>query len=249
VGSASFKTALVTGSGKKRIGAVVAEVLARAGWNVVLHYRSSAEEAHARAAQLTAFGIKCQAFGADLTNEQEVERLVSEVWKQFGKLDLLVTAQGVWPKIKLEDVHAQDVVDQFAANTLATFLCCKAAGLKMAADPEGGVIVTIGDWALQRPYPDYSAYFVSKGAIPVMTRSLAVELARRNPRVRVNCVMPGPVMLPEDLPQAEKQEALRGTLLGRFGAPHHVAQAVLYLVENDYVTGECLTVDGGRSLG
>jgi pteridine reductase len=99
-----------------------------------------------------------------------------------------------------------------------------------------------------RPYRDHAAYFTAKGAIPTMTRTMAVELAARNPRVRVNCVLPGPVMLPPDLPDAERAEAIAGTLVKREGRPENVAHAVEFLLENDFVTGICLPVDGGRSI-
>jgi len=120
--------------------------------------------------------------------------------------------------------------------------------LQMVGQPEGGAIVNIGDWADARPYCHYAAYFVSKGAIPALTRTLAVELARRNPRVRVNCVLPGPVMLPSDMPQAERTEIAAATLMQREGRPENVAQAVVALVENDFITGACLPVDGGRTI-
>ena len=118
----------------------------------------------------------------------------------------------------------------------------------MVGQPEGGAIVTIGDWACARPYANYAAYFLSKGAIPTLTRTLAVELAARNRAVRVNCILPGPVMLPEDLSTPEVQGVVPGTLLKRLGRPEHIAHAVLFLVENDYVTGVCLPVDGGRTI-
>ena len=118
----------------------------------------------------------------------------------------------------------------------------------MARQVEGGSIITLGDWAVARPYPHYAAYFPSKGAIAALTRSLAVELAMRNPRVRVNCIMPGPVLLPLDLPEAERQHAIQATLLKREGRPENIAHAVLFLLENDYVTGVCLPVDGGRTI-
>jgi len=131
-------------------------------------------------------------------------------------------------------------------NTVSTFICCQHAGLRMAEQPTGGAIVNIGDWAVARPYLDYSAYFVSKGAIPTMTRMFAVELA---PHVRVNAVLPGPVLMPEELPAAVRERAIKGTLLQRAGRPENVAQAVLFLAENDFVTGVCLPVDGGRTIG
>ncbi|MFO0866390.1 MAG: SDR family oxidoreductase [Gemmataceae bacterium] len=95
---------------------------------------------------------------------------------------------------------------------------------------------------------NYAAYFPSKGAIPTLTRTLAVELGVRNPSIRVNCVLPGPVMLPPDLPEAERQAAIDATLVKREGTPQHIAQAVLFFIDNDFVTGVSLPVDGGRSI-
>ena len=119
---------------------------------------------------------------------------------------------------------------------------------RIEALPNLKVIVTLGDWAVERPYRDYAAYFPSKGAIPTLTRTFAVELGTRNPRVRVNCVLPGPVMLPADLPEYERRQAIDATLVKREGSPENVALAVLALVANDFVTGACLPVDGGRSI-
>ena len=118
----------------------------------------------------------------------------------------------------------------------------------MVAQPEGGAIVTIGDWSCRRPGRDYAAYYISKGTLPTMTRMLAVELARRNPRVRVNCILPGPVMVPEDAGQPGAAGAVARTLLKRPGSPQNVAEAAVFLIENDYVTGTCLPVDGGRTI-
>lgn len=116
----------------------------------------------------------------------------------------------------------------------------------MAQQAAGGAIVNIGDWAVARPYRGYCAYHVSKAAVPTMTRMFAVELA---PRVRVNAVLPGPVLLPESVSAAERQRAIAGTLLGRPGRPKNVAHAVAMLLENDFITGVCLPVDGGRTIG
>ena len=175
--------------------------------------------------------------------------MFEQLTERFGRLDVLVTAAAVFSPKPLENVTAEDVRRQFEVNTLGTFLCCRRGGLIMAEQPEGGSIVTMGDWATQRPYPDYAAYFVSKGAVPTLTRTLAVELAKRNPAVRVNCILPGPVMLPENLDSQETKGAIAGTLVKRIGSPQNVAQAVISLIENDFITGVCLPVDGGRMLG
>jgi pteridine reductase len=242
------KVALVTGSGKRRVGNVVARRLADRGYAVALHYRRSADEAQETVDELTAQGVRARAFGANVADEADVDRLFAEVAGEFGRLDVLVAAAAVWEPKPLESVTADDVRRQFEVNTLGTFLCCQRAGLLMVEQPEGGAIVTIGDWATARPYPGYAAYFPSKGAIPTLTRCLAVELARRNPRIRVNCILPGPVMLPEDLPEEERHEAMAGTLLHRLGSLENIAHAVVFLVENDFVTGVCLPVDGGRTI-
>lgn len=242
------KTVLITGAGSRRVGARVAAAFAGRGWNVAVHYRSSPAEAAAVVEELRRSGVDAEAFRAELSDESAVRATVAGALQRFGRLDALVCCAAVWRRKRLEDVTAADVRDHFEANTLGTFLIAREAGLAMVRSAEGGCIVTVGDWAVARPYPDYAAYFPSKGAVPAMTRSLAVELGLRNPRVRVNCVLPGPVMLPTDLPEAEKQAAIRGTLVKREGTPDHVAAAVLSLVENDFITGACLAVDGGRGV-
>ena len=238
----------MTGSGRRRVGNAVAIALAERGYAVAVHYNHSAAEAHETVQQLEAAGARAVAVRADVADEGEVRRLFAETLDRFGRLDALVTAAAVWESRPLMDVTAADVQRQFAVNLLGTFLCCREAGRIMAAQPEGGAIVTIGDWACRRPYRHYPAYFISKGAIPTMTRMLAVELAAENTRVRVNCILPGPVMLPEDLSQTEVQGAIAGTLLKRRGTPQNVAQAAVFLIENDFVTGVCLPVDGGRTI-
>lgn len=242
------KTALITGSGKRRVGSHVAELLAASGYDLVLHYRSSAAEAEAQVEAFRSRGIEAIALGAELSDETAVKRLVEQALNRFGRIDALVNCAAIWKPRRLEEVTAADVRQYFEVNTLGTFLCCQHVGLAMVRQPEGGSIVTFGDWAESRPYLNYAAYFPSKGAIPTLTRTFAVELASRNPKVRVNCVLPGPVMLPPDLPEAERREAIDATLVKREGSPQVVAQAVLSLLQNDFITGVCLPVDGGRTV-
>src|SRR6266852_6208490 len=242
------KVALVTGSGKRRVGWHVAEALAARGYALAVHYRSSAAEAAQTVDAFRARGVDADAFGADLTDEQSVRGLIDDTLKRFGRLDVLVNAAAAWKRKKLEDVTAADVRLYFETNTLGTFLCSQHAGLAMVRQPEGGCIVTLGDWAVARPYLNYAAYFPSKGAIPTLTRTLAVELGSRNPNVRVNCIMPGPVLLPPDLPEAERKQAIDATLVKREGKPQNVAQGVLFFLDNDFVTGTCLPIDGGRTI-
>ena len=244
----SKRVALITGSGKKRVGWHVAQALARRGHCIALHYHRSKSEAIETLQQMQHHGIEAEAFHADLCNEQSTRQLVENVIARFGRLDVLVNCAAAWQSKPFEDVTAADVRHYVEINTLGTFICSQQAGLAMVKQPEGGCIITIGDWATVRPYRHYSAYFPSKGAIPTLTRTLAVELGTRNPRVRVNGLLPGPVLLPPDLPPEEKEEAIRGTLVRREGTPEHIAHAVLFLIENDFVTGVNLPVDGGRTI-
>jgi len=244
----SLKVALVTGSGKRRVGSHVAEALAERGYSLAIHYRSSSADAAELVALLNKKGVNARAFQADLADESAVRKLVTDVLAAFGQLDVLVNCAAIWKSKKLEEVTAADVREHFDTNTLGTFLCCQHAGLAMVKQPEGGVIINVGDWAEVRPYLNYAAYFPSKGAVSTLSRCMAVELASRNPKVRVNCILPGPVMLPPDLPEDEKQQAINATLVKREGSPLNIAQAAIALIENDFITGVCLPVDGGRTV-
>lgn len=240
--------ALVTGAGRRRIGNVIARRLAEKGYAVGLHYHTSQGAAEETVREIESAGGTAACFQADVSKEGEVESLFDAHVGRFGRLDVLVTTAAIWEPGSLEEATADDVRRHFDINALGTFLCCRRGGLLMAGQAGGGAIVTIGDWANARPYRNYPAYFVSKGAIPTMTRDFAVELAARNPQIRVNAILPGPVMLPEDLPEEERQRVVAGTLLKREGTPEQVAHTVLYLVENDYVTGVCIPLDGGRTI-
>lgn len=239
-----MKVAVVTGSGKRRVGSHVVDALAARGYAVAIHYNTSDSDAAATAKTLP----NAIAVQADLASEADVKRLVYEVLAKFGRVDVLVNCAAIWQRKPLEDVTAADVRKNFDINTLGTFLACQHFGLAMVKQSEGGCIVNFGDWADARPYTGYAAYFPSKAAIPGLTRMFAVELGTRNPNVRVNAILPGPVMLPPDLPKAERDEAIAATLVKREGSPGHIVKAVLHFVDNDFLTGVILPVDGGRTI-
>jgi pteridine reductase len=246
--SSSKPVALVTGSGRRRVGWHVAQALAARGYGLALHYRTAAAEAAEAVETFRTQGVDAVAWQADVSDEIAVRGMIDGTLVHFGRLDVLVNCAAMWRNKRLEDVTAIDLRLNFDINTLGTFLCSQRAGLAMVKQLQGGCIVTLGDWAMARPYPNYAAYFPSKGAIPAMTRSLAVELGTRNPRVRVNCIMPGPVMFQTDVPVAEQEELIQATLVKQAGTPDHIARAVLALIDNEFITGVCLPVDGGRTI-
>ena len=237
--------ALVTG-GAIRVGRVIVRELAARGYRVAVHANTSLDKAQELVDELTRAGREAVVFGAELRDEEAVRAMIDRVRRHFGRLDALVNNAAIWSPTPIDTVAADDVRRFFEVNALATFICCQQAGLAMARQETGGAIVNIGEWAIARPYRHYSAYFISKATIPTITKLFAVELA---PRVRVNAVMPGPVMLPESVTEADRRRAIQGTLVGRPGRPENVAQAVACLLENDFITGVCLPVDGGRSIG
>ena len=241
------KVAFVTGSGKRRIGNVIALEAARRGYDIALHFRSSKADAEETASEISALGAQVDCFSADLEDSQQTITLCREVAERFGRVDLLATCASIWEEQRLEDVTPEDLIRNFMVNTAATFLCCQHIGALMVSQPEGGSIVTFGDWAVERPYSNYAAYFASKGSIEAMTRMFANELATRNPNVRVNCIHPGPAMVPESLGEKQRESIIRHSLVRRLGTPEAIARAVFHFAENDYVTGTALAIDGGRT--
>src|SRR5262249_31231892 len=143
----SRKVALVTGSGKRRIGWHVADTLAQRGYALAIHYRSSATEAAETVSTFKMRGADVVAFQADLSEEPAVRGMIGQILERFGRLDVLVNCAAVWKSKRLEEVTAADVRFHFETNTLGSFLCAQHAGLAMVKQPEGGCIINLGDWA------------------------------------------------------------------------------------------------------
>ncbi|KAA1262065.1 Glucose 1-dehydrogenase B [Rubripirellula obstinata] len=241
--------ALITGSGAPRVGRAIAQHLASLNCHIALHANTSVDEANAAAKDIESdYGVKTIVTTGSLEDENVPDRLVAETVQAFGRIDILVNSAAIWSPTSFEEITASEIQRYFNINTLASFLCARAAGVQMAKQTCGGSIVNIGDWATVRPYLEHAAYFPSKGSIEVMTRSLAVELAQYNESIRVNCIQPGPVMLADDVSDSKAKTIASSTLVGRVGKAENVAHAVQFLCENDFVNGICLPVDGGRSI-
>ena len=240
--------ALITGSGRKRVGNIIARHLAAQGYRIAMHYHSSEDAARESRDELRETGVDCEVFQADVADESEVARMMNNVVDRFQRLDVVVTTSSIWSTTPLKDITADDLRRNFDVNVTGTFLVARAAGNVMISQPDGGSIVTIGDWAIERPYLHHAPYFVSKGAVPTLTRVLALELGHRNPRVRVNCIHPGPVMYPPGTSDEEKQTLKESTLVKDGDCPETVAHAVQFLIDNKFITGASVPIDGGRHM-
>lgn len=235
------RVALVTGAGR-RVGRVIALALAGEGMRVAVHYNQSVGGARETANLATGEGGEAAPFQADLTDPSAPESLVDEVLRAFGRLDVLVNSAAVMDRTPFGEVTPQAWDSMFALNLRAPFFLAQAAAPRMS-DP--GAIVNIADLAAFETWPDFLPHGISKAGIVHMTRGLARVLA---PRIRVNAVAPGAVLLPDEWSEQDADQLTRSTPLGRIGTPEDVSQAVLYLLRADYVTGQTLVVDGGRHV-
>ena len=229
--------------GAIRVGRSVCLALGKAGYRVAVHYRTSQSDAAATVRELRRMEGHPVALKADLSDPAQLESMFDQVDEHFGGLDLLVNGAAIFPRGEALEVTMSEWDEVFAINARAAFRCSQLAALRMQ---EGSSIVNITDTGADEAWPSYVPYVASKAALTSVTRGLARALA---PGIRVNAVAPGPVLLPEDDASEDARKAAAGrTVLGRVGSPEDVAQAVLFLDNAPYVTGEVLRVDGGHHL-
>jgi pteridine reductase len=239
------KNVLITGAAK-RIGADCARLLHDQGCNILLHYKSSQQEAE----QLyDGFNQKrpdsAKLIQGNLQNREELEAVAQIANVCWGGLDVLINnASSFYPTL-LSDTTEEQWDDLLGSNLKAPFFLVKALSKGLAK--RQGCIVNIVDIHAERGLPGYSVYSIAKAGLVAMTKVLAKELG---PTIRVNAVAPGAILWPESgLSAQEKTEILQRIPLGRNGSAEDIAKAVLYLVKDaDYMTGQILTVDGGRTL-
>jgi pteridine reductase len=240
------KTVLITGSAR-RVGAEIARLLHAHGANIVLHYRSSAEDAEALEAALnearpgSAVRAEC-----DLLQVEQLPGLVARAVDSFGGLDVLINNASTFFPTPLGDITEIDWDDLLGTNLKAPLFLAQAAASALHA--RRGLILNIADIHGMRPLRRYPVYSVAKAGLIMLTKSLARELG---PHVRVNAVAPGPVMWPADgLDQALQEKIIRRTALKRPGSAAEVARTCLFFAsEASYITGQVIAVDGGRSIG
>jgi len=237
--------ALITGAAR-RVGATIARTLHGAGYDLALHYRHSRGEMDGLCAELEAARAgSTQSIAADLSDIEELSRLVAAPVARFGRLDALVNNASSFFPTPLGTITAAQWDELFASNARAPLFLAQAAAPHLRASR--GAIVNLVDIYAQRPLARHPVYCMAKAALAMMTQALANELG---PDVRVNGVAPGAVLWPESgKAYADQQELVARTPLQRAGTPADVAGAVLFLLRDaTFTTGQIIAVDGGRSL-
>ena len=237
------KTALITG-GAHRVGKEITLTLARAGANVVINYYSSSAAAQETADEVRALGVGALAVQADVGDVEQARALVAAGAERFGAVDILVNSASIWQKtpMPMGDFSGWHRV---LSVLLDGSMALADAVAPMMRERGEGAIVNIVDLSAWKPFPGYIAHSVGKAGLLALTRQLAVELA---PEVSVNAVAPGPVLPPPDYSRELIEKVGARTLKGRWGTAQDVADAVRFLVEADYITGEVIVVDGGERL-
>jgi 3-oxoacyl-[acyl-carrier protein] reductase/pteridine reductase len=237
------KTALITG-GAHRVGKAITTTLARAGANVVVNYYSSDTAARETVREAEALGVGALAVQADVGDLAQARALVAAAADRFGAVDILINNASIWQKtpLPLGDFAGWHRVLGVLLN--GSMYLADAVAPMMLEHNEGS-IVNIVDLSAWKPFAGYVAHSVGKAGLLALTRQLALELA---PAVSVNAVAPGPVLPPPDYSQAQIAKVAGRTLKGRWGVAQDVAEAVRFLIEADYITGEVLVVDGGERM-
>jgi len=243
--SLSEKSALVTGAAN-RLGAQIARTLHQNGANLIIHYRNSAAAAQTLAQELNqARAGSAVTIAADLAADGEIDRLAEQACASFGGLHLLVNNASSYYPTRFGEIDQRNWDDLIASNYKAPLFLAQACypALKQAH----GCIVNMVDIYASRPLAEYSVYCSAKAANQMLVKSLALELA---PEVRVNGIAPGAILWPEKAndDDAQRQAQLEEVPLKRLGGPQVIADTVLFLATNDYITGEVIRVDGGRLL-
>jgi pteridine reductase len=236
------RVALVTG-GAVRVGLEIARALAEAGADVAVGYLRSAAAARAAVRDLEGRGVRAVALRADVARPPEARALVTSAVKRLGRLDVLVNNAAIFFRTPVATTTPAQWDRLLAVNLRAPFFCSQAAARAMGR--RGGRIINIADVGAVRAWGGYVPYGVSKAGVVMLTRGLAAALA---PRVQVNAVAPGVVLLPEGFPRETGRRLAARIPMGRHGRPADVAQAVRFFATcSDYITGQVLFVDGGMS--
>lgn len=244
------RTALVTGA-SHRVGRAIALELASSGFDVAVHYHSSADGAHEVVAECEARGVRAFAVQGDLVQPDQTRAVAAAVAERFARLSLLVNNASIFVPEPFESTSLDQLRRMMAIHVEAPLLLSQGLlpQLRAAAqaDPDLGtsLVCNLCDIAAERPFKGYTAYSTSKAALVMLVRSMAVELG---PLVRTVGIAPGHVAWPPDYSQATRDRMLARIPQGRVGTPHEAARLVRFLcLEGTYINGDVVRIDGGLS--
>jgi pteridine reductase len=252
------QVALVTG-GAHRVGKAIALELARRGAHLMLHYHHSSEEVVRETLQeIKSLGVRAFQVQADIGTVEGVQTIFDAVRASFGRLDILVNSASVFQRRSLLEVTPEEWQQTMNVNLFGPFLCTQQAAVLMRQKPQedveeittqiqraGGVIINICDKGSIAPWPDFAHHGVSKAGLLALTKVSAASLG---PDIRVNAIIPGPVLKPDDYSEERWAKSAARVPLKRTGTAEDVARAAAYLASEDYITGAVLHVDGGDSV-
>jgi glucose 1-dehydrogenase len=242
------KVAIVTGAATG-IGQAIAVLFAREGASVVVDFVGPSGTADQTEKEVLSFGGKTIAVAADVSKPDEVQNLVDNAVKTFGKLDIVVNNAGVEKKLAFVDYPLEELQKILAINLIGPFLVCQSAARQMIKQAQGGRLINISSVHEDLPMPTNAAYCASKGGLRMLMRTIAVELGKD--KITVNNIGPGAVYTPIDADieaQPEMEKALMGEIpLNRWAKPEEIAGLAVFLASDEaaYVTGSTYFIDGG----
>lgn len=241
------KVAFVTGSAR-RVGRAIALAFAEQGANVVIHHvsPSSAEPARTTAAEAKDLGVDAFITTGDQASPDDVVRMIEEIRGYYGRIDVLVNSAALFRRVDFLEVDYEEWQQVIDVNLTGPFLLTQHAARLMIENGNGGVIINIGDNGGLNGWPAYPHHSISKAGVIMLTRVSALALAPHD--VRVNCVVPGPVLLPPGSTEEAEERIAASLPLGRLGDPENVGHACVFLAQNDFATGTVLRVDGGEGV-
>ena len=237
------KVALVTG-GARRVGKAIALALARSGARVLITYNTSAAEAAITVAEIDRSGGQAAAIQCDQRDLAAIDRLFDRLRLDTARLDILVNNAAIMERKPALEITPDDWSRVMDTNLRGPFFMAQRAAQWMLTTG-GGVIVNIADLSALHPWPSYLTHTISKSGVVAMTQTLALALA---PSIRVNAIAPGAVLKPDEWSDDRWEKMIAALPLRREGTAEDVAEAVLYCVRSDFMTGQTIVIDGGRSL-
>lgn len=240
------KIVMVTGAAR-RVGKAIALAFARQGAHLIIHHSQSPDEAEQTAAEIRALGVQALVIQGDHSQHSEIVRNFAEIQQHYGRLDVLVNSASIFEKKDFLEVTPEEWHTVMDINLSAPFWCTQHAGRLMRDQHIPGCIINIGDNGGLRPWVQRPHHGISKAGVIMLTQVTAKALAQY--QIRANCIVPGPVLKSPDMTDDYWQNVVEARLpLKRSGTPEDVAQAAVFLAQNDFITGAILRVDGGEYL-